>query len=87
MNPELVFKVQLGAAPNDISTTQASLQKVKQLEVFHENGMYKFLTGRFLTYQDAATLCKKLKTSGYKDAFIVAYINGTRVSVSEAMKN
>lgn len=48
-------------------------------------GMYRYLAGLFAKFDDAATSRDIIRTMGYPDAFVVAYKNGVRITVGEAL--
>lgn len=51
----------------------------------YEKGIYKYSTGIFATRQDAVKLQSKIRSMGYNDAFVVAFFNGKKISIKEAM--
>jgi hypothetical protein len=86
----ILFKVQIAA-------TQKS--SVKNSEWFHSfynidsnvemtyyEGWKKYMTGSFKSYMDASAYRKKTQER-IPDAFVVAYENGMRISLQEAIKN
>jgi N-acetylmuramoyl-L-alanine amidase len=50
------------------------------------DGMYKYAYAPFTDYDEALKVLKKVKVSGYKDAFIVVYKDGKKLSSTEAKK-
>lgn len=79
------YKIQLAATKKTLSD-----ERIKQIAPRNEpvksefkNGWYKYSLSRaFSSYQEAANY---KKANGLNEAFIIAYINGKRVSVSEAI--
>ncbi|MEO8759693.1 MAG: hypothetical protein ABI388_01710 [Bacteroidia bacterium] len=78
---QVVYRVQLGAYKNKLSPTVFK-QAGKILELKTEDGYYKYASGSFTTMSDAAAHKAELVYEGYGDAFITAYKNGKRVSLS-----
>lgn len=78
------FRVQIGAYKNreidkDLATTdELSLEKPDDIQ--------KVALGRFRQYEDAKKLQTQLKGMGLKDAWIVSYKDGKRISIEEALK-
>jgi len=80
----IVFKVQIAAVRKHVAP-----------EIFKgitpvtgetsPTGMYRYLAGLFAKFDDAVTSRDKIRTMGYADAFVVAYKNGVRISVGEAL--
>lgn len=48
------------------------------------SGMYTYRVGRFSAYEDALASVDKVRARGFRSAYIVAFIDGDIVSVSEA---
>lgn len=80
----VIFRVQLGAFAqnrlnNDLDTGNA-------LSLNEQNGLQKVVVAQFRTYSNAKTLRDQLRKMGVKDAFIVAYSDGNRIDVGEALR-
>jgi len=80
---EVVFQVQFA-----VSKKKKELSKFKGLEgvqEYYHNGLYKYAVGNESTLRDATNLQNSMrKQRQYKDAFVIAFVNGQRVSVDEA---
>ena len=48
--------------------------------------IYKYTSGNFKKLEDAVQHQTKLKNNGFKDAFVVAFKNNTRIDIKEALK-
>ena len=48
--------------------------------------MYRYLVGYYTKYDEASKMLKELKTKGLKDAFIVVYKQGSKLSAEESKK-
>jgi len=51
------------------------------------NGLYRYSTGSFRSYSEAESYARTLQSRGIYDAFVVAYSNNERVTISPEMKN
>lgn len=79
----LVFKVQVGAFHKPIpDNTFKNLQPVSAETT--RPGWLRYCVGLFKTFEPANLVKKELRRTGYKDAFVVAYLNGKRISLQEA---
>jgi len=83
---EIVFKVQFAASSVKKSVNSADFKGLKDVQTYFNNGLYKYVTGSESTPESAMTLLEKVHGIGFKDAFLVAFLNGERISPQEAMK-
>lgn len=78
---EIVYRVQLGAYKNRISTgIFRNAGKVVELKT--DDNYYRYATKGYRTIEDAANAKADLVLEGYGDAFITAYKNGKRIPMS-----
>lgn len=81
----LVFRVQIGAfkiqLPNNAFRGLSPLNGETTA-----NGYFRYTAGNFNKYEMANAVKNDLRGLGYSDAFIVAYYNGKRLSLAEAME-
>ena len=80
----IVYKIQLGATSKLVNLKATPWSKVKQLEVQKVNGIHKYLVGEYESYADCLKAQQYWKSHGFKDAFVVAYQDGNRISVAKA---
>jgi len=79
----LLFKVQIGAFKNIVDPKAfLGLQPITYEN--GPNGWLRYTAGLFQTYESANLAKREIRRIGYKDAFVVAYYNGKRVSAYEA---
>ena len=80
----LVYKVQIGAFRKEPSKKYFERFAPVSGESLN-NGITRFMVGYFTNYTPANTAKKKVRGMGdYKDAFVVAYYNGKRISIGKA---
>ena len=64
--------------------TGKAFKGVKEVDVYEYNGAFRYVSGKF-TSKDAATKRQtEVRNLGYKDAFIVAFVNGERGTIKQA---
>lgn len=76
---QVVFRVQLGAFKT--KPTDSKYQQVSNLFIVEANGYYRYMSGSFTEFNDAAKHKVRMIVDGFKGAFVVAYKNGKRVSL------
>ncbi len=78
VEPEVFYSVQVMALREDLSVAEAQsyLRINKNLERFHINGWYKFISGRYHNLEDAILQMQRIWGQGVKDAFVVKYEDG-----------
>ena len=82
----LVFRVQIETSDNQISKTSARFKGIEIFE-YQENKLFKYCTGVFQNDLQAAKNYKiELIEKGYNNAFVVAFLNGERISIEKAIK-
>ncbi len=81
----VVYKVQIGAFKQDIPNELFSdLAPVAGESV--GNGLTRYAVGMFTTPEGAVKATQTVRERGYRDAFVVAYQDGRRVSLTQAMR-
>lgn len=79
----VVFRVQVGAFSKRLPTDlYGDLDPVSGVEL--DNGLVRYSAGMFMTYDGANEAKRLVRSRGYSDAFVVAYLNGNRVTIAEA---
>lgn len=85
--PSVQFCIQLAAASRPVDASQSKWNNLPYLiESVEEGNMYKYQVRGYTDLETAVRAKTDLKTLGFPDAFIVAYKNGTRISLDEAKR-
>ena len=86
----VVFKVQLGVfkekVPMNIANSLLKIAKQGIKNYKDENGYTVYILGSFKTYEEAGETKDKIENDNLKDAFVVAFNGGKKISVEEANK-
>ena len=82
-SPGIVYRVQLGAFHKRLPKS-AFFAIDDLIEIKTEQDLYKYTTGSFEKFTDAVFHKGEMVSKGYKDAFIIAYKDGKRISLAEA---
>lgn len=81
-----VFKVQFYSSPTVVATNSAKFKGIDKVAYYRSANGYGYTAGESASLDDMKKLQDKLRTSGYPDAFVVAFAGGNRISVKEAME-
>jgi len=82
---EIEFRVQVLASLKKLPSTSPDFKGKTGFAEFHIDGYYKYMTRPVKTHEEATALRKSLLPF-FKGAFIVAYKDGKRISVDDAVK-
>ena len=83
-NNETVFKLQLFSTSKPLDKNDKRLKGLKNVSYYQEGGLYKYTCGDSSNY-DEVVRTKQQLASQYKGSFIVAFKNGKKIDVKEAV--
>lgn len=81
----LVFKVQVMAVTAPLPPDDKRLKGMRDVDCYQEGGWYKYTCGVSADYNEMVRLRRKL-ASKFKGAFIVAFKNGKKMDINEAIE-
>lgn len=79
------FKVQIAASRKFIS--EKSFSKLENVKYLVIDDYYKYYYGNASSLVEIKKYLAKARKVGYKDAWVVAFKNGKKISIKEALKN
>ena len=86
-NSGTIFKVQIAAVGKKIETTPSNFKGLSNISVLTENGtLYKYMYGNTTDYETAKRNLEEAKAKGYTGAYLIAFRDGKKISVQEALK-
>lgn len=86
VNPNtIIYRVSVVAGTEPMASKQKLLAFGEVLE-YQEANFYKYAIGSEKSFDDAIQLRNRIKAQGYTTAYVVAFRNGERISLREAME-
>ena len=82
---DITFKVQILTASRPLAKNDRRLKGLKGVEYYKEKGIYKYTCGASADYNQVLRTRRSLLPR-FKDAFIIAFRNGEKMNVQEAIK-
>lgn len=80
------FQVQILTSSKPLDKKSAEFKGLDKVDEYLSGNVYKYLAGSTRSFNEAKELQKKLREIGFRDAFIVAFENGTRIDLNEAIR-
>jgi N-acetylmuramoyl-L-alanine amidase len=81
-----IYKVQLSASKKKIALESKNFKGLKNVSMVYEDQIYKYYFGETSDYMEAKNQLTEAKSKGYDSAFLIAYKNGKKISIQEAIK-
>ncbi|MDE1207529.1 N-acetylmuramoyl-L-alanine amidase family protein [Tenacibaculum larymnensis] len=85
VSTDVVFRIQIAASRKKLSTS--SFKGLENVESLFIDDYYKYYYGNSPSLSGIKKVLPKVRSKGYKDAWVVAFKNGKRISIKEALKN
>ena len=80
----VVYKVQFMTSGNALKENAREFKGITDYEYYLQRGTYCYTTGSFATAPEAVKHQKAVRERGFKDAFVVAFLDGERISLQKA---
>ena len=81
----IVFKVQIAASSRSLELTKANFKGLRGVSVLKGDKLYRYFYGQANQYKAAKRLKQKAIKAGYEHAFIVAFKDGIKIKISDAI--
>lgn len=82
----VTFKIQISASGKKVELLPQNFKSLSTISVSFENNLYKYYFEQTVSYEEAKKYLQEAKNKGYESSFIVAFKNGNKISIQEALK-
>lgn len=83
----ILFKVQIAASNKNVKTVAKNFKGLKNVSLNEASGnLYKYTYGNTTDFNEAIKYLEEAKAQGFKTAFLIAYKDGEKISIEEALK-
>ncbi|MFC6860894.1 N-acetylmuramoyl-L-alanine amidase family protein [Zunongwangia atlantica] len=82
----IIFSVQLAAGSKKLDTKSYNFKGLSNVFRKKEGKLYKYYLGETSSYLDIQKIHQKAVSKGYPNSYIVAFKNGEKITVNEALK-
>ena len=83
---EVIFKIQIASSKNKIKVKSYNFRGLKNVQRVKVGSYYKYYYGITSNYKEVKNALLKAKEKGYSDAYIAAFENGEKTSLSKVLK-
>ena len=83
----VIFKVQLAASAKKLELIPSNFKGLKDISIESGTNLYKYMYGETTDYDEAKQLLQEAKSKGFDSAYLIAFKNGEKISVQDALNN
>jgi N-acetylmuramoyl-L-alanine amidase len=80
------FQVQVATSSERIAISPAHFNGITEVDEYFSDGFYKYAVGLTPDFNEAKKMQELLRSHGFDGAFVIAFKNGDRIAVAEAIK-
>nr|WP_314866324.1 N-acetylmuramoyl-L-alanine amidase [uncultured Flavobacterium sp.] len=82
----LIYKVQIGVSVKKVALEPKNFKGLDPITIETYKSSYIYMYGETSDYEIAKQMLKEAKSKGYNSAFMIAFKNGEKISIQEALK-
>jgi N-acetylmuramoyl-L-alanine amidase len=79
-----VYKIQITTSTKKLDLVPANFKGLNNIGMYEDKKIFKYTTGTFATVNEANAALPGVRSKGYKDAFVVAFLKGERIPLTKA---
>ncbi|HLA54774.1 MAG TPA: N-acetylmuramoyl-L-alanine amidase [Flavobacterium sp.] len=83
----VTFKIQLAVSSTKVELVPSNFHGLGSLSMLTANNLYKYMYGETTDYDTAKALLMEAKSKGYDSAFVIAFKDGKKITIQEALKH
>ena len=83
---QVTYRIQFMTLSRIIEKGNPDLRGIDDFDRYQQGQYYYYITGKYAKMSDAAEQLVQIRAKGFKDALIVAYLKGSRISLQQARK-
>ena len=83
----IIFKVQIAASTKALETKPYNFKGLSNISRVKDGNLYKYFYGETSDYNETKTLENEAKTKGYTSSFVVAFKEGKKIALADALKS
>jgi len=82
----VIFKVQISASGTKLDLVPSNFKGLDNISMVSEGNLYKYMYGETANYEAAKQLVSEAKAKGFTSSYLIAFKNGKKISIQEALK-
>lgn len=82
--PKIIYKVQFYSSEEILPEGAKELKELTGYEYYKQGNKYCYTKGKCKNVRDAVVIQYEVRRTGFKDAFVIAFLDGKRISLQEA---
>jgi N-acetylmuramoyl-L-alanine amidase len=83
---EIIFRVQFATSTQKRPLDAPEFAALENVGYYFHEGLYKYTVGKAASLEEAAAIQRRVQQAGFRDAFVVAFLDQERISPSEAIR-
>ena len=82
---QVTYRIQIASSTNQVETKAYNFKGLTELYEYEKRGLYRYYTGKTNNLGEASKIQGLAREKGYKDAFVVPFYKGEKISMSKAI--